>query len=108
MIGFIFLNVIPDVFGDPQLLVEDLVVEKYVSNLCCMITTMTFVDDDILILQKRDGMVRLIRDGVLQEKPVLDVSVDSIGEKGLLGITSVNSLVYLLVVYIMVELWLQV
>ena len=95
MIGFIFLNVIPDVFGEPQLLVEDLVVEKYVSNLCCMITTMTFVDDDILILQKRDGLVRLIRDGVLQEKPVLDVSVDSIGEKGLLGITSVNSLVYL-------------
>ena len=95
MIGFIFLNVIPDVFGEPQLLVEDLVVEKYVSNLCCMITTMTFVDDDILILQKRDGMVRLIRDGVLQEKPVLDVSVDSIGEKGLLGITSVNSSVYL-------------
>ena len=95
MTGFIFLNVIPDVFAEPQLLVEDLVVEKYVSNLCCMITTMTFVDDDILILQKRDGMVRLIRDGVLQEKPVLDVSVDSIGEKGLLGITSVNSLVYL-------------
>ena len=95
MIGFIFLNVIPDVFGEPQLLVEDLVVEKYVSNLCCMITTMTFVDDDILILQKRDGLVRLIRDGVLQEKPVLDVSVDSIGEKGLLGITSVNSLVYI-------------
>ena len=95
MIGFIFLNVIPDVFGEPQLLVEDLVVEKYVSNLCCMITTMTFVDDDILILQKRDGLVRLIRDGVLQEKPVLDVSVDSIGEKGLLGITSVNSSVYL-------------
>ena len=95
MIGFIFLNIIPDVFGEPQLLVEDLVVEKYVSNLCCMITTMTFVDDDILILQKRDGLVRLIRDGVLQEKPVLDVSVDSIGEKGLLGITSVNSLVYL-------------
>ena len=95
MTGFIFLNVIPDVFAEPQLLVEDLVVEKYVSNLCCMITTMTFVDDDILILQKRDGMVRLIRDGVLQEKPVLDVSVDSIGEKGLLGITSVNSSVYL-------------
>ena len=95
MTGFIFLNVIPDVFAEPQLLVEDLVVEKYVSNLCCMITTMTFVDDDILILQKRDGLVRLIRDGVLQEKPVLDVSVDSIGEKGLLGITSVNSSVYL-------------
>ena len=82
-------------FAEPSLNVEDLVVEKYVSNLCCMITTMTFVDDDILILQKSDGMVRLIQDGVLQDKPVLDVSVDSIGEKGLLGITSVDSSVYL-------------
>ncbi|MBI1662283.1 MAG: PQQ-dependent sugar dehydrogenase [Nitrosopumilus sp.] len=60
-----------------------------------MITTMTFVEDDILILQKSDGIVRLIQDGVLQEKPVLDVNVDSAGEKGMLGITSVGSTVYL-------------
>ena len=85
----------PNAYSETKLFVEDLVVEKYVSNLCCMITTMTFVDNDILILQKSDGSVRLIQDGVLQEKPVLDVNVDSIGEKGLLGITSVNSSVYL-------------
>ncbi|QLH11896.1 sorbosone dehydrogenase family protein [Nitrosarchaeum sp. AC2] len=60
-----------------------------------MITTMTFVEDDILILQKSDGVVRLIRDGVLQDKPVLDVNVDPDGEKGMLGITSVGSTVYL-------------
>ncbi len=84
-----------DIFSEPTLNVKDLVVEKYVSNLCCMITTMTFVGDDILFLQKSDGVVRLIRDGVLQDKPVLDVSVDSIGEKGMLGITSVDSSVYL-------------
>ena len=82
-------------FAEPSLNVEDLVVEKYVSDLCCMITTMTFVEDDILILQKSDGVVRLIQNGVLQDKPVLDVSVDSIGEKGLLGIASVGSSVYL-------------
>jgi glucose/arabinose dehydrogenase len=56
---------------------------------------MTFVGDDILILQKNDGMVRLIQDGVLQDEPVLDVNVNSIGEKGMLGITSVDSSVYL-------------
>ncbi len=44
---------VPSIFAEPELFVEDLVVEKYVSDLCCMITTMTFVDDDILILQKR-------------------------------------------------------
>ncbi len=95
LFGFIFVSAFPDVFGEPVLHVQDLVVEKYVSDLCCMITTMTFVEDDILVLQKSDGIVRLIRDGVLQDKPVLDVSVDSIEEKGLLGITSVNSSVYL-------------
>lgn len=84
-----------ETFAEPSLNVEDLVVEKYVSDLCCMITTMTFVDDDILILQKSDGVVRLIQDGILQEKPVLDVNVDSSGEKGMLGITSIGSTLYL-------------
>jgi len=84
-----------DVFAEPSLTVSDLVVEKYVSNLCCMITTMTFVEEDILILQKTDGQVRLIRDGELQKEPVLDVNVNSLGEKGMLGITSVDSSVYL-------------
>ena len=95
LIGFIFVNAFPDAFSEPILYVQDLVVEKYVSNLCCLITTMTFVGDDILILQKNDGMVRLIQDGVLQDEPVLDVNVNSIGEKGMLGITSVDSSVYL-------------
>jgi len=33
--------------------------------------------------------------GFYKKKPVLDVNVDSIGEKGMLGITSVGSSVYL-------------
>ena len=82
-------------FAEPSLNVQDLVVEEYVTNLCCMITTMTFVEDDILILQKSDGVVRLIQNGILQDKPVLDVNVDSVGEKGMLGITSIGSSVYL-------------
>ena len=94
-IAFVFLFFPTDAFAEPTLHVDDLVVEKYVSGLCCMITTMTFVEDDILILQKTNGMVRLIQDGVLQDKPVLDVSVNSVGEKGMLGITSVGSTVYL-------------
>ena len=92
IIGFSSYNL---AFGEPTIFLEDLVVEEYVSDLCCSITTMTFVENDILILQKSDGQVRLIRDGVLQEKPVLDVNVDFIGEKGMLGITSVGSSVYL-------------
>ncbi len=82
-------------FGEPKILSDDLVVEKFGPKLCCSITTMTFVEEDILILQKSDGIVRLIRDGILHDKPVLDVNVDPIGEKGMLGITSVGSSVYL-------------
>jgi len=97
LLVLVFLGTVTlgETFAEPSLNVQDLVVEKYVSGLCCMITTMTFVEDDILILQKSDGIVRLIQDGVLQEKPVLDVNVDSAGEKGMLGITSVGSTVYL-------------
>ena len=99
LIGFIFVNIIPyasaGIFDEPTLNVEDLIVEKYVSDLCCMVTTMTFVGDDILFLQKTDGQVRLIQNGTLQLEPVLDVNVDSVGEKGMLGITSVGSSVYL-------------
>ena len=95
LVGFISVNFISDASAEPKLNVDDLVVEKYVSGFCCMITTMTFVDEDILILQKTNGQVRLVQDGVIQEKPVLDVNVDSLGEKGMLGITSVDDSVYL-------------
>lgn len=99
LIGFISVNIIPyafaGVFDEPTLNVKDLIVEEYVSDLCCMITTMTFVGDDILFLQKSDGQVRLIQNGILQSESVLDVNVNSEGEKGMLGITSVGSSVYL-------------
>jgi glucose/arabinose dehydrogenase len=41
---------------------------------------------DILVLQKNDGMVRRILNGVLQPGPVLDVAVHFSSERGLLGI----------------------
>ncbi|HEY7734631.1 MAG TPA: PQQ-dependent sugar dehydrogenase [Nitrososphaera sp.] len=58
-------------------------------------TTMAFAGNDILVLQKNDGKVRLVRDGVLQMEPVLDVNVANEGEQGLLGIAVSGSTVYL-------------
>src|SRR6266568_5759952 len=50
-------------------------------------TSMTFVDDNkILVLEKNTGLVRLISDGVLQDKPVLRLPIDNKAERGLLGI----------------------
>ena len=69
-------------------------VEEYVKDLIFP-TTITFVESDILVLEKNDGKVRLIRDGMLQPNPVLDLPVNSQGERGLLGIESVGNTVYL-------------
>lgn len=56
---------------------------------------MAFVGNDILILEQENGRVRVVRDGVLQEEPILDLNVRGIAEQGLLGITTVDSTVYL-------------
>ena len=50
-------------------------------------TAMAFIGPgDILVLQKADGRVRRVIDGVLQSGEVLDVAVHSSSERGLLGI----------------------
>ena len=50
-------------------------------------TAMAFIGPgDILVLQKGDGQVRRVINGMLQPGHVLDVAVDSASERGLLGI----------------------
>ena len=64
-------------------------------------TTMAFIGtNDILVLQKNDGRVRRVINGVLQAGSVLDVAVDSDSERGLLSIAlhpnfAANNFVYL-------------
>jgi aldose sugar dehydrogenase len=49
-------------------------------------TTMAFLDEDtILVLEKDNGRVRAIENGMLQPEPILDVAVANDGERGLLG-----------------------
>ena len=79
----------------PKVLDENYVVEQFVAEgIPNSPTTMTFLGDDILVLQRYDGIVRLVRNGILQPDPVLDVSVAKDGERGMLGITSDGSKVY--------------
>ena len=50
-------------------------------------TAMVFIGPgDLLILQKGDGRVRRVINGVLQAGEVLDVAVDTASERGLLGV----------------------
>ena len=78
----------------PTLLDNDFKIEKFVDGLHVP-TTIEFLGEDLLVLQKNDGKVRLIHDGILQAESVLDVEVSNYGERGLLGITSKDSIVYL-------------
>jgi glucose/arabinose dehydrogenase len=86
----------------PEIRDDDFVVERFASGIPGSPTTMAFVgdadgsgNDDILVLQKHDGQVRLVRDGSVQPIPVLDANVANLGEQGMLGIAAVGDTVYL-------------
>jgi len=69
-------------------------VEEFVTGLN-QPTQMAFIGNDLLVLEKNQGKVRLVREGILQPEPVLDVEVGTNNESGLLGIATVDSTVYL-------------
>lgn len=87
-------------FAQPMLIDPNLTVSLVASGLD-MPTQMVFIgSDDILVLQKNDGKVMRVTNGVLQPTPVLDVDVDPRSFGGLLGITrhpnfQTNKYVYL-------------
>ncbi|MFL6392203.1 MAG: PQQ-dependent sugar dehydrogenase [Nitrososphaeraceae archaeon] len=75
----------PSITKDPNLKVETLV--KGLSSP----TSMAFIDNNNVLVLEKGGQVRLVTNGVLQDKPVLQVSVDTESERGLLGIAIMNS-----------------
>lgn len=83
-------NSIPNVL-DSKLQVQQ-VFQQYFErkgNTLSPITTMTFVGtNDILLLDKNNGTVNRIVNGVLLKEPLLDVNVANKRERGMLGIES--------------------
>src|SRR5687768_8881971 len=76
---------------EPTLKDPNLQVETIVEGLSWP-TSMAFIDNNnILVLEKEKGTVRLISNGILQETPVLEVDVNSNNERGLLGIAIMNN-----------------
>ena len=76
---------------EPTLKDPNLQVETIVEGLSWP-TSMAFIDNNnILVLEKEKGTVRLISNGILQEIPVLEVDVNSRSERGLLGIAIMNN-----------------
>ena len=73
----------------------DYIVEKIATGLSYP-TTMAFVGEDMLVLEKYTGKVIRIQDnGVAYIQPVLDVAVEAGNEAGLLGIVSISDHVFL-------------
>jgi glucose/arabinose dehydrogenase len=72
--------------GAPTVKDHHLKVQVYTQGLISP-TSMAFLDNNhILVLQQTDGTVHLISNGLLQQEPVLKVSVNNKNERGLLGI----------------------
>ena len=69
-------------------------VERFVGGLEWP-TTMTFIDDNLFVLEKNKGTIRHVSNGELVEEPVLDLDVANAVEGGLLGITSYENNIYL-------------
>jgi aldose sugar dehydrogenase len=75
----------PSITKDRNLKVETLV------NGLDSPTSMAFIDNNNILVLEKGGQVRLVSNGALQDKPVLQVSVDIASERGLLGIAIMNS-----------------
>ena len=96
VILFFFL-LIPQSFANeknPEILFDGYKIEKYLTGFDVPIA-IDFIDSDIFVLQKNNGMIYLIQNGVLKEQPILDLEVSNYGEQGLLGITTVDDKIYL-------------
>ena len=72
---------------------SNLIVEEYVSglNLPVMID---FIDEHMLVVEKDEGTVKIIKDGILISEPILQLEVSNATEEGLLGILVQNIYVF--------------
>ncbi len=86
---------ISEVYAEPIIFDDDYMVEIFVGGLDFP-TTMDFVGDDILVLEKNTGkIVRIMNNGIMYDEPVLDVPVRSNFYSGLLGIAALSDRVFL-------------
>ena len=77
----------------PMVSDKNFIIETFVQDLERP-TTMAFLGNDIIVLEK-SGSVKLIQNGYLLRDPILKLDVYEHWERGLLGITSLDSTVYL-------------
>ena len=80
--------------GPPELRSEGFISEEFVTGLK-LPTKMTFIGDDILILEKIGSVRHVTSNGTLIPEPILELDVATVAESGLIGIISKDVFVYL-------------
>jgi aldose sugar dehydrogenase len=76
-------------YAQPSVRDTTLNVETAVEGLS-LPTSMAFLDGNNILVLEKEGNVRLISNGILQEQPVLRIPANTESERGLLGIAIVN------------------
>jgi aldose sugar dehydrogenase len=69
----------------PLLYDKDLKIERVYEGLTFPVSMSFLGDNDILVLEKNNGTVNRIVNGQMMDEPLLQVNVDNLGERGLLG-----------------------
>ena len=79
-----------------KIIIKDsgLVVEEYISGLEYPVM-IDFVGDDMLVIEKAEGTVRIIKNGVLIPEPLIKLEVSKTAEEGLVGILVNGDDIYL-------------
>jgi aldose sugar dehydrogenase len=81
--------VIQTAYAQPTINDPNLSAEAVVAGLSFP-TSMAFLDESNILILEKEGSVRLVSNGVLQDTPVLQIPVNSQNERGLLGVEIVN------------------
>ena len=81
--------VIQTAYAQPTINDPNLNAEAVVAGLSFP-TSMAFLDENNILILEKEGSVRLVSNGVLQDTPVLQIPVNSQNERGLLGVEVVN------------------
>ena len=95
-VGQSLLSSIRVIYENPDFVIlkndkKDLVLEKLSDNLKFPSNIAVIGKDDILVSEKKTGLIHRIVDGKVIPQPVLDVNVATRGERGVLGISAVKN-----------------
>ena len=85
----IYGPVVQTAYAQPTINDPNLSAEAVVAGLTFP-TSMAFLDENNILILEKEGSVRLVSNGVLQDTPVLQIPVNSQNERGLLGVEVVN------------------